>query len=209
MATSGANDIHASFNPPGRMSGKAHRFEASDDFAEHLEGERRREMIPVEAVLPRLSLRPDDTVLDLGAGVGYFAFPIARECGSVIAVDIEPKMLALLRKRVTDRGHDNVSLLRGEITSLPVASGSVSHIFASFVYHEVDSQQRLVTECHRVLKPSGILTVIDFQKRFSMDGPPVWVRKKPGHVLSAGRGMFSLEDRFETKAYYQLRLRRI
>lgn len=191
------------------MSGKAHRFEASDDFAEHLEGERRREMIPVEAVLPRLSLRPGDSVLDLGAGVGYFTFPIARECGSVTAVDIEPKMLSLLSKRMSDQGHENVFLLRGEITSLPVASGSVDHVFASFVYHEVDSQQSLVRECHRVLRPSGILTVIDFQKRFTKDGPPVWVRKRPGHVLSAGRGMFSLEDRFETKAYYQLRLRRV
>jgi len=191
------------------MSGKAHRFEASDDFAEHLEGERRREMIPVEAVLPRLSLSPGDSVLDLGAGVGYFTFPMARKCGSVIAVDIEPKMLSLLRGRIADRGHDNVSLLRGEITSLPVASGSVDHVFASFVYHEVDSQQSLVRECHRVLKPSGTLSVIDFQKRFTRDGPPVWVRKRPGHVLSTGRGMFSLEDRFETKAYYQLRLRRI
>ncbi len=190
------------------MSGRAHRFEASGDFAEHLEGERRREMIPVESVLPRLSLGPSDSVLDLGAGVGYFTFPMARECGSVIAVDIEPRMLSLLRKRISDQGHDRVSLLRGEITSLPVASGSVDHVFASFVYHEVDSQQDLVRECHRVLRPSGILTVIDFQKRFSRDGPPIWVRKRPEHVIAAGKGIFLLEDRFDSRAYYQLRLRR-
>lgn len=188
------------------MSRKAHRFGASEGFAEHLEGEHRREMIPVESVLPRLSLRPDDSVADLGAGVGYFTFPIARVSSSVIALDIEPKMLSLLRTRMVERGSGNVSLVRGEITSLPLADRSVDHVFAAFVYHEVDSQEHLMRECHRVLKDSGSLTVIDFQKRFTGDGPPIWVRKRPEHVLSAGKGMFRLADRFDARAYYQLRL---
>lgn len=188
------------------MTRKSHRFEASEGFEEHLEGEHRREMIPVESVLPRMSLRKDDVAVDLGAGTGYFTLPISEVCASVIAVDIEPKMLSALRSRLTERARGNVWLVRGEITSLPIASGSVEHVLAAFVYHEVDSQERLIRECHRVLRPSGTLTVIDFQKRFAGDGPPYWVRKRPEHVLSAGKGLFALADRFDSKAYYQLRL---
>ncbi len=188
------------------MIKRAHRFDASEGFAERLEGEHRRELVPVESVLPRMSLRPDDSVVDLGAGVGYFTFPVSEVCGSVVAVDIEPKMLSVLRARMAEKDDGRVSLIRGEITSLPLASGSVDHVLAAFVYHEVDSQEHLMRECHRVLKPSGYLTVIDFQKKFTGDGPPIWVRKKPEHVLSTGKGMFRLADRFDAKAYYQLRL---
>ncbi|MBN1678257.1 MAG: class I SAM-dependent methyltransferase [Candidatus Thermoplasmatota archaeon] len=190
------------------MTKKAHRFEASDNFAEHLESEHRRGLIPVESVLPRMPLGHDDSVLDLGAGVGYFTFPMARLCQEVIAVDIEPKMLSLLRSRISEREVPNVSPVKGEITRLPFDAACVDHVFAAFVYHEVDSQEQLMRECHRVLRPSGSLTVIDFQKRLMTDGPPIWVRKKPEHVLSTGAGVFRLEDRFETKAYYQLRLRK-
>lgn len=191
------------------MSKKAHTFEASQGFEERLEGEHRRRMIPVESILLRMHIRPEDTVVDLGAGVGYFTFPLSLVSASVLAVDIEPKMLSLLRKRITEGRLENISLLKGEITSLPVADGSVDQVLAAFVYHEVDSQERLMRECYRVLRPSGHLTVIDFQKRLTGDGPPIWVRKRPKHVLSAGKGLFRLEDRFETKAYYQLRLQRI
>lgn len=191
------------------MSKKAHKFEASEDFAEHLGGEHRRQMIPVESVIPRMSLSPDDSVADLGAGVGYFTFPVADVSRDVVAVDIEPKMLSYLRSRVAERGDRKISPVRGEITALPLADGSLDHVLAAFVYHEVDSQERLLRECHRVLRPSGSLTVIDFQKRFTGDGPPFWVRKKPEHVLSTGRGMFELADRHDAKAYYQLRLKRL
>jgi len=191
------------------MSKRAHRFEASDDFAEHLGGEHRRQMIPVETVIPRMSLSRDDSVVDLGAGVGYFTFPVANVSREVVAVDIEPKMLSHLRSRMVALGEERVSLVRGEITSLPLADRSADHVLAAFVYHEVDSQRRLLEECHRVLKPSGALTVIDFQKRLIGDGPPFWVRKRPEHVLSTGSGLFELADRYDAKAYYQLKLKRL
>jgi len=191
------------------MSKKAHRFDASDDFVESLGGEHRREMIPVESVLPRMSLGRDDSVLDLGAGAGYFTFPVAGVAREVLAIDIEPKMLSYLRSRLDEPGNDAISLVQGEITALPIADGSVDHVLAAFVYHEVDSQKRLVEECRRVLKPSGRITVIDFQKRFTGHGPPIWVRKRPEHVISTCKGLFALEDRHDAKAYYQLRLRRL
>lgn len=176
---------------------------------ERLDGEHRREMIPVDSVLPRMRVRPEDRVVDLGAGIGYFALPLSSLSREVVAVDIEPKILSILKARAHDRRAENVSLLKAEITSLPMADGSADKVLAAFVYHEVESQKKLIQECHRILRPSGSLTVIDFQKRFTRDGPPIWVRKRPKHVLATGAGMFRLDERFDSRVYYQLRLDKI
>jgi ubiquinone/menaquinone biosynthesis C-methylase UbiE len=192
----------------GRRGGKGHRFWAEGEFIERLEGSERRENIPVEVILPRLGLGRDDVVADLGAGIGYFTFPVARVAREVIAIDIEPKMLEILSKRVRERDVDNVHVLRGEITDLPLADSSIAHVLAAFIYHEVGSQERLFGECARVLRRHGSLTVIEFQKRETPFGPPMRDRKKPEEVLRIASKSFTLVSRFETQVYYQLLLSR-
>jgi len=193
----------------GKRGGEEHRFSAEGDFIERLEGSERRESIPIESVLPRLGLGRDDVAADLGAGIGYFTFPVAREVREVIAIDMEPKMLEILSKRSREREVDNVRVLRGEITELPLVDSSVDHVLAAFIYHEVDSQERLVGECARVLRRHGSLTVIDFQKRDTPFGPPVKERKTPKEVLRTSRKWFTLVSRFETEIFYLLLLSRI
>lgn len=192
----------------GKKGDDGHRFSAEGDFIERLEGSERRKSIPVEIVLPRLGLGRDDVVADLGAGIGYFTFPVAREVREVIAIDREPKMLEILSNRVRERDLDNVRVLRGEVTELPLADSSIGHVLAAFIYHEVDSQEKLVGECARVLRRHGSLSVIDFQKRDTPFGPSVKERKKPEDVLRTSSKWFTLLSRFETEIFYQLRLSR-
>ncbi len=190
------------------MAQHSHRFEAEGDFTERLEGEERRSKIPSEEIVQRMDLSEDETVVDLGAGTGYFTFPMARRSRKVVAVDIEPKMISVLRQRVSDGVASNVQPLKAEMTSVPLPDASADRVLAAFVYHEVESQERLLKECHRLLKPSGRLTVIDFQKRLTGIGPPVKDRKKPEHVIATADGMFELVGRHETDVFYQLELRK-
>ena len=183
---------------------KPHRFEASGDFLEHLDGEERRRSIPPEIIVERMGLSENDSVLDLGAGVGYFAVPISKRSKDVIAIDSEPKMLSILSQRTRSSDLGNMRLVRGDIVVLPLADGSVDHVLAAFVYHEVSDQSKLMEESARVLRPSGRLTVVDFQKRISREGPPIWVRKSPGHVERASSPWFKPFNKFETDLYYQL-----
>jgi ubiquinone/menaquinone biosynthesis C-methylase UbiE len=190
----------------GRKGAEEHRFSAEGDFVERLEGSERREIIPVESVLPRLGLGRDDVVADLGAGIGYFTFPVAREVREVIAIDMELKMLRVLSERIHKQRIPNVRLLLGEITDLPIADGLIDQVLAAFVYHEVSNHERLLRECARILRPGGHLTVVDFQKRRTSFGPPLRERKSPGHVLRAARSLFRLAARADTEVYYQLNL---
>jgi len=183
---------------------KPHKFEASGEFLEHLDGEERRRSIPPEIIVERMGLSENDSVLDLGAGVGYFAMPISKGFRDVIAIDSEPKMLSILSQRTRSSGILNMHLVSGDINVLPLVDGSVDHVLAAFVYHEVSDQSKLMEESARVLRPSGKLTVVDFQKRLSREGPPIWVRKSPGHVERTSSPWFRPFNRFETDLYYQL-----
>ena len=182
----------------------AHRFEPAGDFIERLEGKERRGLIPLGDIIPRLGLRSRDVAVDLGAGIGYFTFPMARLAGRVVSVDIEPRMLEVLASRARENGFDNVELVLGEITSLPITASSVDQVFAAFVYHEVESQETLVGECARILRRGGRLTVVDFQKRETTIGPPVSERKPPEHVIRTAGSMLDLSSRHETEVFYQL-----
>lgn len=186
------------------MQHKAHKFEAEGDFIEHLEGEKRRQRLPLDRILPKLSLSDSDLVVDLGPGTGYFTFPMAEAAKQVVGVEIEDKMLKVLRQRTGERSVENLSLVRGDMNHIPIADSVADHVLAAFVYHEVESQARLVEECARVLRPGGRLTVVDFQKRLSGDGPPIWVRKSPTHVKKTAAKWFSLASSDATKVYYQL-----
>ena len=53
------------------------------------------------------------TVVDLGAGTGVFAIAVAAHCRRVVAVDVSPAMVDVLRRRVADRGLGNIEVVHG------------------------------------------------------------------------------------------------
>lgn len=66
------------------------------------------------------SLGEGDTVLEVGAGLGFLTERLAEKAKQVIAVEIDPKMLRVLEDRLSS--YDNVSVLHGDIMKLVVPS---------------------------------------------------------------------------------------
>src|SRR6266403_804284 len=67
-------------------------------------------------LLPALKFKEGDVVADIGAGSGYLTFRMAKlvgKTGKVYAVDIQPEMLDLIRKRMKDRNVTNVEPVQG------------------------------------------------------------------------------------------------
>ena len=81
------------------------------------------------ALLADLGIGRDAMVVDLGAGTGTFAVAAARSFGHVVAVDISPVMVDVLRRRVQDSGADNVTIVQAGSAELlprgPCAGGRV------------------------------------------------------------------------------------
>jgi ubiquinone/menaquinone biosynthesis C-methylase UbiE len=107
------------------------------------------------------------TVLEPGCGMGYFTLPLARMVGAkgrVIAVDIQPKMLAGLSKRAQKAGlSDRIEIRRAASDGLGVEdlAGQVDFVAAIHMVHEMPDARSFLSEVRRALKSGGRILVVE------------------------------------------------
>jgi arsenite methyltransferase len=114
------------------------------------------------------SLKPGETVLDLGSGGGFDCFiagPKVGQTGKVIGVDMTPEMLSKARRNLVayheHSGLNNVEFRLGEIEHLPVADASVDVVISNCVLNLSPEKPQVWRDIARVLKPSGRVAVSD------------------------------------------------
>jgi len=162
---------------------------------------RRRYMRPV---LDRVGIRPGERVLELGPGPGMFTVEAARRVGPegrLIAVDIQPKMITQVEKRVREAGLANVETHVADAYHLPLDDASVDRAFLVTVLPEVPDQARALAELRRAIKPGGLLSVTE---EFADPDYP-FAFETVRRVEAAG---FKLDRRFGNFWVYTLNFRR-
>jgi ubiquinone/menaquinone biosynthesis C-methylase UbiE len=105
-------------------------------------------------------IRPTDTVLDLGCGIGRVTRYVAPLCREVWAIDASKTMLDLARTRLARL--PNVRFVLGEGTSLPdVPSERVDLAYSLLTLQHVEREHAflLLRELRRVLRPGGLAYV--------------------------------------------------
>jgi SAM-dependent methyltransferase len=115
-------------------------------------------------VLDRMGIRPDERVLELGPGPGIFTVKAAHRVGPegrLVAVDIQPEMIAQVQKRVREAGLANVETQVSDAYHLPLDDESVDRAFLVTVLPEIPDRQRALAELRRVLKPDGVLSITE------------------------------------------------
>lgn len=122
---------------------------------------RRRYLPPI---LDRVGIQSGDHVLELGPGPGTFTPEAAHRAGPegrLIAVDIQPEMIAQVEARVREAGLTNTETHVASAHALPLEADSVDRAFLVTVLPEIPDQDRALTELRRVLKPGGILSITE------------------------------------------------
>ena len=127
--------------------------------------EREKEEKPSK-LLPLLKLKPGDIVADVGAGSGFYSFklaPLVGEKGKVLANDIQPEMLEIIKRRAKELNVPNVEPVLGTITDPKLPEAGVDMILLVDVYHEFDHPYEMTEALVKSLKPGGRLVFVEFR----------------------------------------------
>lgn len=140
------------------------------------------------------SIRPGETVLDLGSGAGFDCFLAARQLagtGRVIGVDMTADMVAKARSIATRGGYASVEFRLGEIEALPVADASVDLVMSNCVLNLSPEKPRVVAEAFRVLRAGGRLAIADV---VALQPLPARLREQLGAIGACVGGAAQVED---------------
>ena len=167
------------------------KFKATN--MEKLDNPLRRKVLPPQGIIEGLNIAKGEYIADIGCGIGYFTIPFGKtvgEKGRVYAVDINPLMLEETKKRAEKENLTNVEIVQSSENDFRLKDDSVDMVFTSTVFHEVDSPEKFLEECKRVLKKDGIGIILDWNKIEEELGPPIHrrvdVESVKEHILEAG-----------------------
>ena len=105
-------------------------------------------------------VKPDDKVLEVGCGTGYYGLYFADKCSAYHGIDIVPIHIELFERAIKDRGYANVTCELGDATNLDTISDSSYDVVLCLgpLYHLPQHEREFVfSECKRVCKDGGIL----------------------------------------------------
>ncbi len=148
--------------------------------AEWLERPERVQEERTDLLVDALNLNPGDVVADIGAGTGYFSFRMSKAVpnGKILAVDIQPEMIALLNENKQKRKATNVSSVLGSITDPKLPARGVDLVLIVDAYHEFSNPREMMEQIARSLKPGGRVALVEYRA----EDPTVPI--KPLHRMS-------------------------
>ncbi len=112
-----------------------------------------------EALVRWAGIRPGWRVLDLGCGNGAFAPALARVAGGVVALDVQPAMIARLRRRLPPAARSRVHPLVASAFHLPFPAAAFDAVVMISILPMLRDVGLALREARRVLKPDGLLII--------------------------------------------------
>lgn len=188
-----------------RIGKKLYPIPAPSYIGRFLDSSLRRWAQPPSQLIERSGIKPGMIVIDLGCGSGAFTPSVARvvgEVGKVYAVDIQPKMLQQLERKLSkpeNRDVTNIDLRQASAYDLPFEDESIDLVYMVAVLQEIPDRKRALREIRRVLRPGGILAVTELlpDPDYPWRSTTIKICQRAGFVVDAKFGnLWSYTVRF-------------
>ena len=154
-----------------------------------LERPGRRKEERTDLLLANLGLEKHHNAADIGAGTGYFSFPMSEQVtkGKVYAVDIQTEMLDIVRKRMKQRGTTNIVPTLGTIKDTKLPANTIDLVLLVDAYHEFDHPREMMESIFKGLRPGGRVVLIEYRK----EDPTVMI--KPLHKMTQKQAILEMQ----------------
>ena len=117
----------------------------------------------VEAALVEIIAAADPRdLLDIGTGTGRMLEILAPRVERALGIDQSREMLSVARVNLERAGLDNGSVRLGDMYQLALPDASFDAVVIHQVLHYADRPAAAIAEAARVLRPGGILVLVDF-----------------------------------------------
>ncbi len=145
---------------------------------------------PSDKIMDAIGIIPGMTVAEIGAGNGRFAVRVAKrvgEAGRVYANDIDQKALEFMRERCLRENITNMTIVEGTDSDSRLPDGIMDMVVLINTLHCVEKTARplFLKNIVRLLKPDGILAIIDLNKERLIElKEPHWMAIPKETILS-------------------------
>ena len=136
------------------------------------------DLIDTKKAFAIMEIKPNSNFIDLACGIGKYSVKIAGnigEKGVVYAVDLWQEGIEVLRKEIDRKSIKNIKTILADICNkLPLEEDSVDACLMATIIHDLvkSDQKSAIQEVSRLVKPGGILNIIEFKKIEKGPGPP-------------------------------------
>lgn len=140
------------------------------------------DLIDTDKVFALMDVKPDSSFLDLACGTGKYSVEIAKNIGakgSVYAVDLWQEGIEALNLEIATKQILNIKTILADISdTLPLEDDSIDSCLLATIVHDLppSDQKSAIQEVARLVKPGGMLTILEFKKIDRGPGPPLHIR---------------------------------
>lgn len=191
-----AGMVHDPSNPPvdcplrkqGLDPTQMKPFEQMEAYIQFLDREDRKIWQKPQEIVDQMQLKGNERVLDLGAGSGYFSFPISQKLttGRLFAADVEPEMIRHIHHHAMLKGIQNieVKLIDPQKPEIP---NNIDIVFMCDVMHHIASPIEWMSGIVKQLPSGAQFHIIEFKQGEIPNGPPESAKIAPEKLLEIAK----------------------
>ena len=166
------NKDEGSHQAHGSANEYMHRSSVKD-LIKRFESPERDEYQQPQKVLDNLGDIKGQTIIDIGAGSGYFSVKLAARGAKVIAADVNEEFQEFIRKRIREDQLSNIETRKIPFDAPGLSEQEVDKALIVNTYHHIENRKEYFKKVRSGTKPDGELIIIDFFKVETPVGPPV------------------------------------